>query len=129
MRASRGGVAMLVLAVAGGACTASPTERGYKGQSGLGSADGGGDSSDSGGPACAVTPTASRPSRTAGCGKSPGQALAQYVERPLAIACAADNARERLYYVRLPANYDPNIAYRTVYLAPGCGPPPWPSNC
>jgi hypothetical protein len=61
--------------------------------------------------------------RSAGCGKSAGHAAGQYVERPLAVACAAEDARERLYYVRLPASYDPNRAYRTVYLAPGCGPP------
>jgi hypothetical protein len=32
------------------------------------------------------------------------------------------NATNRLYYVRLPANYDPNKPYRTVYLGKGCGP-------
>ena len=38
-------------------------------------------------------------------------------------ACEAANARDRLYYVRLPPGYDPARAYRTVYLGPGCGPP------
>jgi hypothetical protein len=29
--------------------------------------------------------------------------------------------RDRIYFVRLPANYDPTVPYRVVYLAPGCG--------
>lgn len=110
--------AFAIVAVVCGAwaCKSTPIERGFAGQVGLATID-------AGATACVVAPTAARPARTAGCGKSPGQALGQYVERPLTVTCAADNARERLYYVRLPANYDANTAYRTVYLAPGCGPP------
>jgi len=110
---------LATLAMTAGACTPSPTERGYKGQVGLG----GGAGDGGGAAACPVAPTTSRPTRTAGCGKSPAQALGRYVERPLTVACAPDNARDRLYYVRLPANYDPDTAYRTIYMGPGCGPP------
>jgi hypothetical protein len=110
-------LAAVVVVWGGWACAASPTERGYAGRAGLGS---GGDA----GIACVVAPTpAPLPNRSAGCGKSAGHAAGQYVERPLTVACAPDNARDRLYYVRLPAGYDPNVAYPTVYLAPGCGPP------
>ena len=62
-------------------------------------------------------------------GRAPGAAsrrrrrLGQYKEFSLTVACEAANARDRLYYVRLPPNYDPARPYRTVYLGPGCGPP------
>ena len=35
----------------------------------------------------------------------------------------AADATNRIYYLRLPSNYDPNKAYRTIYLGPGCGVP------
>ena len=60
---------------------------------------------------------------SAGCGKATTQATGKYVRFTLTVDCEADDARDRLYYVRLPPNYDPAKAYRTVYLGPGCGPP------
>jgi poly(3-hydroxybutyrate) depolymerase len=47
----------------------------------------------------------------------------QYVRFTLTVACAPADARDRLYYVRLPPNYDPNRPYRVVYLGQGCNPP------
>ena len=115
--------ALAVAALAG--CTASPTVRGYVGTngSGLGTTDAG---SDAVGPAVSMCP-APAPSASqgasAGCGKPATQALGQYKEFPLTVGCEGANARDRLYYVRLPPNYDPARPYRTVYLGPGCGPP------
>jgi hypothetical protein len=107
-------LATLAIASAAG-CKASPTERGFVGQSGLCEGDAG--------PRCEVAPTPANRGPSAGCGKAVTQAPGQYARFSLNIACEADNARDRLYYVRLPPNYDPNRAYRTVYLGPGCGPP------
>jgi len=36
-------------------------------------------------------------------------------------ATSAATAVNRLYYVRLPDNYDPSKPYRVIYLGPGCG--------
>jgi hypothetical protein len=112
-------VAVAVTALAG--CTASPTMRGYVGAKdrGLGTTDGG--------PAVSTCPVPAPPSgsqgRSAGCGKPATQTAGQYEEFSLTVDCEGDNARDRLYYVRLPPNYDPARAYPTVYLGPGCGPP------
>jgi poly(3-hydroxybutyrate) depolymerase len=107
----------IALAVSGlAACTASPTVRGFAGQKGLANAD-------AGAARCPVAPTPPNRGRSAGCGKVPAQPVGQYAEHALTVDCEADNARDRLYYVRLPPGYDPNKAYRTVYLGPGCGPP------
>jgi hypothetical protein len=106
--------AFVILAFAG--CSTSPTDRGFIGRSPLCSVDR---------MACPIAATPANRGRSAGCGKAipPGQAPGQYARFPLTISCEADNARDRLYYVRLPPNYDPNKIYRTVYLGPGCGPP------
>jgi hypothetical protein len=102
-----------------------------------GSAAGGaGTSGDSG----AASPDGSGEAGTgttasAGCGKAPptpvgmvgttqfgkfsllpvtGQSYISYSQPPTAL--------NRLYYVRRPANYDPNRPYRVIYVGPGCGP-------
>jgi hypothetical protein len=107
--------AALLAAVAVAGCTPSPTTRGFEGRSGLCGADAG--------QRCPVAPTPPNRGNSAGCGKPRSETAGQYVRFTLTVACAPDNARERLYYVRLPPNYDPDRAYRTVYLGPGCGPP------
>jgi hypothetical protein len=102
------------LAVSG--CTASPTVTTFAGKTGL-------SSFDAGAQRCPVDPTPAGRGPSAGCGKATTQATGKYVKFPLTVDCDADDARDRLYYVRLPPNYDPARAYRTVYLGPGCGPP------
>ena len=72
----------------------------------------------------AGAPPRGQPRPSAGCGKSPTQALG-------AIQGAAADGRVRRRATRATAsttcacraNYDPSSAYRTVYLGPGCGPP------
>jgi len=107
----------LIGAIALGACTATPTARGYAGEKGLGAGDGGS------GPQCLISPTPANRGHSAGCNKATTQPTGKYLEFSLSIACEAENARDRKYYVRLPPDYDPTRAYRTVYLGPGCGPP------
>lgn len=58
---------------------------------------------------------------SAGCTKPATQALGSFVKFPLTVTGQATASLNRLYYVRLPANYDPSHAYRVVYLGPGCG--------
>ncbi len=36
-------------------------------------------------------------------------------------ATSAAASFDRIYYVRLPDNYDPSKPYRVIYLGPGCG--------
>jgi hypothetical protein len=107
-----GGIALAAAALA--ACTETPTVRGFAGQVGLGNCARAN---------CVVEPTPPNRGRSAGCGKATAQPAGQYVEFSLTVDCEVAIARERLYYVRLPPNYDPRTAYRTVYLGPGCGPP------
>ncbi|HXU06188.1 MAG TPA: hypothetical protein VN903_34775 [Polyangia bacterium] len=104
----------LAAAVLTTACTSSPTVRGFVGEKGLGV---------DAGMRCPVAPTPPNRGASAGCGKAPTQALGKYARFSLTVECEADNARDRLYYVRLPPTYDPAKPYRTVYLGPGCGPP------
>jgi poly(3-hydroxybutyrate) depolymerase len=59
-----------------------------------------------------------------GCGKATGQPLEMFVnyketlpETPLVTKVWQD----REYWVRLPANYNPNRPYPTVFVGPGCG--------
>jgi hypothetical protein len=123
MRPARARIALAftvsVAALAG--CTASPTVRGFVGAKdrSLGT--------DAGSPPvsmCPVpAPAASQQGASAGCGKPATQTLGQYKELSLTIDCEGAVGHDRLYYVRLPPNYDPAKAYRTVYLGPGCGPP------
>ena len=114
--------AVAVAALAG--CTASPTVRGYVGAkgSGLGTTDAG-DAESSAVSMCPVPAPSASQGPSAGCGKPATQTPGQYKEFSLTVACEGANARDRLYYVRLPPNYDPARPYRTVYLGPGCGPP------
>ena len=65
------------------------------------------------------------PRMSAGCGVTPTRALSSYVQYQETVpdvpeAYVATHS-ERIYYVRLPATYDPNRAYPTVFLGPGCG--------
>jgi hypothetical protein len=96
-------------------CKGSTTVRGYVGSVG--------DAGCAQEPHCAITPTPPSRGASAGCHKPVSQPLGQYQRFALQVSCEAEDARDRLYYVRLPPGYDPNRAYRTVYLGPGCGPP------
>jgi len=96
-------------------CTPSPIQRGFAGLSGACGVDAGA--------ACPVAPTPPNRGMSAGCGKARSETPGQYVQFSLSITCEPDNARDRIYFVRLPPNYDPNRAYRTIYLGPGCDPP------
>ncbi len=54
--------------------------------------------------------------RSAGCGEAVTQALNQWVEQPT----KSIESVERHWWVRLPENYDPERAYRVVFLFHGC---------
>jgi hypothetical protein len=113
--ATRAAVALAALVMLA-TCTATPTVRGFAGERGtLNTCEAAAQ--------CLVAPTPANRGRSAGCGKPAAQTAGQYKEYPLTVGCEAANARDRLYYVRLPPGYDPARAYRTVYLGPGCGPP------
>jgi polyhydroxybutyrate depolymerase len=61
---------------------------------------------------------------SAGCGMAPNQVVMNYVEYKETVTLpAGTNAlwANRDYYVWLPSGYDPNRAYTTVFLGPGCG--------
>jgi hypothetical protein len=63
--------------------------------------------------------------RSTGCGLAPSGALGKYVRHDevvtgVAPAYAADYTN-RFYWLRLPAGYDPDHAYPTVFIGPGCG--------
>ena len=125
MRPARARIALAVAVAALAGCTASPTVRGYVGNrgSGLGT-DAGSDAVPPAVSLCPVpAPSSAGQGPSAGCGKPATQAAGQYKEFSLTVECEGANARDRLYYVRLPPNYDPARPYRTVYLGPGCGPP------
>jgi polyhydroxybutyrate depolymerase len=116
------------------ACSASPKMVGFAGGGGTTGATGGTGGSGSNDAGITILPAAP----SAGCGTATTQPLESYVELHLAIspdaiadagitdAGAGDagvSATDRLYYVRLPANYDPSKPYRVVYLGPGCNEP------
>jgi len=106
--------AIALAAAALGACTSSPTVRGFVGQKGL---------ATDAGMQCPVAPTPPNRGASAGCGKATTLTPGKYGRFSLTVECEEEGARDRLYYVRLPPNYDPAKPYRTVYLGPGCGPP------
>ena len=59
-----------------------------------------------------------------GCGMPPNQVVMNYVEYKETVTLpAGTNAlwANRDYFVWLPSGYDPNRAYTTVFLGPGCG--------
>lgn len=61
---------------------------------------------------------------SAGCGMPPNQVVMNYVEYKETVTLpAGTNAlwANRDYFVWLPSGYDPNRAYTTVFLGPGCG--------
>jgi len=113
---ARAARALAVVAIGVAGCKASPTVRGFAGETGELSLC-------EGAAACTVAPTPPSRGASAGCGKPAAQALGQYKKFALTVACEAENARDRLYYVRLPPGYDPSRPYRVIYLGPGCGPP------
>jgi hypothetical protein len=90
------------------------------GNGGQGGAGGGNVSLDAGGPdgLAATVPSV-------GCGTATAQATETYVKFSLTVNSPdlPANAVDRVYYVRLPAGYDPAKPYRTIYLGPGCNPP------
>jgi poly(3-hydroxybutyrate) depolymerase len=99
---------------AGSTGTAGTTgAAGATGSAGTGPHDGGTGSADAG-----------HVMASAGCGKPAGQALMTFVkynEMITASALVTAKWQPRDYFVWLPANYDPNHAYPTVFVGPGCG--------
>ena len=87
--------AMRVAAVVVSGCTASPTVTHLAGKTGL-------SSFDAGAQRCPVAPTPAGRGPSAGCGKATTQATGKYVRFTLTVDCEAEDARDRLYYVRLP---------------------------
>ena len=79
----------------------------------------------------AVTPTStmalhdSGGKRIAGCGLSPTQSFAKFVKHTEVVTGLApayvDTYTNRYYWLRLPVGYDPERAYPTVLIGPGCG--------
>jgi poly(3-hydroxybutyrate) depolymerase len=63
--------------------------------------------------------------RSAGCGLAPETALGTYVRQDIAVPGVAApytaTYTNRIYWLRVPPNYDPDRAYPTVFLGPGCG--------
>jgi hypothetical protein len=65
--------------------------------------------------------------KTIGCGMDPNQPYGSYVEYHISVsgpdldANMQPKVRDRIYFVRLPANYDLTVPYRVAYLGPGCG--------
>ena len=74
----------------------------------------------------------SRPRRARAAATAASEALGSYVQHPITVPGVAADATDRIYYVRLPDNYDATKPYRTVYLGPGCSPlqqiDPTPTN-
>ncbi|HEX2871001.1 MAG TPA: hypothetical protein VHP33_07095, partial [Polyangiaceae bacterium] len=59
-----------------------------------------------------------------GCGKAATQPLEMFVNYKETItpsALVTEKWQNREYWVRLPAGYDPNRPYPTVFVGPGCG--------
>jgi polyhydroxybutyrate depolymerase len=67
--------------------------------------DGGDASASTDGPAAAI--------RSAGCGKPAGQALASYVRKTV-------TSSTRVYDLYIPTGYNPDRAYRTIFVGHGC---------
>jgi hypothetical protein len=69
--------------------------------------------------------TGASTSRSSGCGQIPQQGFEKYVMYdevvPNVASAYAATYTNRIYWVRLPATYDPDRAYPTVLLGPGCG--------
>jgi len=104
-------------AMSGGGETMSGSASGAGADGGMSAADAGAGSGASSGDAGHVMPSA-------GCGTAPNQALMTYVQYKETVTLPAGTNplwNNRDYYVWLPAGYDPNRAYTTVFLGPGCG--------
>jgi poly(3-hydroxybutyrate) depolymerase len=84
---------------------------------------GGGDAS--GGPGWAGIPgieDLSTVKKSEGCGMDPGQALGSWVPFNVMITPKpVKGMGNRSYFIKLPANYDRNKAYRVIFVVPGCG--------
>src|SRR5205823_4241904 len=89
---------------------------GVSGASGASGSSGGAGVSGSGGSAGAGSTTPS-----SGCGTPTTQALASYVKFSETVPGVDAKWQARNYYVYLPTGYDPNRAYTTVFVGPGCG--------
>jgi polyhydroxybutyrate depolymerase len=63
--------------------------------------------------------------RSAGCGLAPEPALGMYVRQDIVVPGVAEpytaTYTNRIYWIRIPHAYDPDRAYPTVFLGPGCG--------
>jgi len=106
--------------IAGRASIAGTSSGGAGGSAGasgaLGAFGGAGASGVGGGSAGAGTTTPST-----GCGTPASQALASYVKFSETVPGVDAKWQARNYYVYLPTGYDPNRAYTTVFVGPGCG--------
>jgi hypothetical protein len=73
----------------------------------------------------AAAGTGGAANRSDGCGQVPPQGLARFVKHdeviPNVPAAYAATYTNRIYYVRIPMTYDPDRAYPTILLGPGCG--------
>ncbi|MEA2698378.1 MAG: polyhydroxybutyrate depolymerase [Myxococcales bacterium] len=60
---------------------------------------------------------------TAGCGQDPGQMLNAWVNFMVTIPPPGANrgTGNRVYFVKLPTNYDNKKPYFVIFIAPGCG--------
>lgn len=96
---------------------ASAGSGGAVGGAGEGGRAGGGGAGGSGGSAGGQTVNPPLPS--AGCSLPAGQALGAWVEQPK----LSVNAKDRQWWVWLPAGYDPSHAYPVVFTFHGCGSP------
>ena len=57
-----------------------------------------------------------------GCGLDPGQALGEWVRLTVQIQPKpVRGTGNRVYFIKLPANYDRMKPYRLVFVVPGCG--------
>jgi poly(3-hydroxybutyrate) depolymerase len=61
--------------------------------------------------------------KSEGCGMAPGQALNSWVRYAVTIPPPGSGrgTGNRVYYIKLPANYDSMKVYRLIFTAPGCG--------
>ena len=106
---------------AGTASTAGATGTAGAGGSGTAGSGGGGGGSAGGSSSGKGLPGAKA---STGCGKAATQPLEMFVnykEKITPSALVTEKWQNREYWVRLPAGYDPNRPYPTVFVGPGCG--------
>lgn len=57
-----------------------------------------------------------------GCGMPPGVALGDWVMQTVTITPKpVRGTGNRIYWIKLPANYDNKKVYKTIFMGPGCG--------